>query len=311
MMNTRTIIPASAVIPTMNRTPILVRTLKSLFDQNVVPQSVIVIDASSNDETKTALEAIETPGGVSIVYRRAVIKGAAQQRNQAVRLNTLPYVIFMDDDVILEQNCIERIYAGFSLGPNVGGVNAMITNQKYSRLGRITTTMCRLFDGNKTTWAGRVVGPAWNFLPDDDPSLPEYVQCDWLNLGATMYRADALPDPVFPEIFHGYSAFEDMTLSLNVGKKWTLLNARTARLFHDTQPGDYKNKIARLTEMEVVNRHYIMTKVLGRKGIKDYAKLFLFEGFNITSFFTSAERMRLLPGAIAGKIKGYFKIAFK
>lgn len=310
MEQSKTIIPVATIIPTLDRTWILIRTLKSLFDQDCVTQSVVIVDASEHDETKIAIEALTPPQGVDIIYARAIIKGAAHQRSQAVTLTKLPYVVFMDDDILLEPHCIQRIFAGFSISDKIGGVNAMITNQRYLKPGRFTKAMYVMLGGKQTAWAGKVIGPAWNILPEDDPSLPEYVECDWLNLGCTMYRVDALPHPLFPDSFHGYSSFEDLTLSLRVGKNWTLLNARTARIFHDSQPGNYKNRAIRLAEMEVVNRHYVMTNVLGHKKLKHYGQLFLFDLFKLTALMQSASQVKLLPPTVIGKMKGYFKILF-
>jgi len=60
-----------------------------------------------------------------------------------------------------------------------------------------------------------------------------------------MYRREAIPSPPFPEHFSGYSMMEDLTLSLVVGRKWKLANARTARIYHDSQPGTHKSNSAR------------------------------------------------------------------
>ena len=301
------VIPAAAIIPTMNRAPVLTRTLESLFQQDTLPESIIIVDASPGDETKNALEALRVPPGVSITYARATIKGAAHQRSQALSLTNLPYVVFMDDDVILEPECVRRVYLGFSPidsgVTNVGGVNAMITNQRYTKPGFVTKTMYRLMDRNRATWAGLVIGPAWNLLPEDDPQLPAYVKCEWLNLGCTMYRRDVLPIPLFPETFSGYSLFEDLTLSLKIGKTSTLLNARTAQLFHDSQPGDYKRDVSKIAEMEFYNRYFVMTKVLGRTGFVNYWKFFVFQWFGIVSGFISSRSLTLLFANIRGKIR--------
>lgn len=309
-MESKKVIPIAAIIPTMNRTTILVRTLNSLFEQDYVPQSVIIVDASNNDDSMNAVQSLNKPAGVEIQYARAIIKGAAHQRSQALSMTKLPFVCFMDDDILLEPHCIQRLFDGFSQGENIGGVVSMITNQRYLTPGRFTKFMFRLFDGNRSTWAGRVIGPAWNILPEDDPSLPEYVRCDWMNLGCTMYRTEALPDPVFPDSFKNYSAFEDLTLSYTVGKKWTLLNARTARIYHDSQPGDYKDRLIPLSEMEVVNRHYVMTKVMGRDNLKYHVQMFLFDLFKLTSVMTSGDGLRRFPRIAYGKLRGYFKILF-
>ena len=109
------------------------------------------------------------------------------------------------------------------------------------------------------------------------------VPVEWLNTTCTLYRREALPDPPFPDHFKGYSLMEDVTLSLMVGRHWKLANARTARIYHDSQPGSHKVDPKLVAEMQLINRHYVMTKVLGRNRISDYLKLFLFELFSLTS----------------------------
>jgi len=68
---------------------------------------------------------------------------------------------------------------------------------------------------------------------------------------------------------------EDLALSLRVKKRAKLFNARTAKIFHDTQPGFQKDNKMVMSEMELVNRYYVMRYVADFRGWKPYAKLFL------------------------------------
>jgi GT2 family glycosyltransferase len=244
------------------------------------------------------------PSGVHLVYEKALTPGAAPQRIQGLKGARSEFILFMDDDIVLEDNCIVTIFKGFAQDERVGGVNALITNQHYTKPGFVTRSMYKILSGQSmTTWAGKIIGPAWNLLPEDDPSLPVYVACEWLNTTCTMYRKDALPDTLFPEAFKGYSLLEDVALSVGVGRQWMLLNARTARIFHDSQAGDHKSNHAALAEMELINRHYIMTEVLGRRGLKNYSKLFLFEMFGIVSGIVSSGSPALFIADLRGKLR--------
>src|SRR5204863_9646194 len=123
-----------------------------------------------------------------------------------------------------------------------GGVSALIVNQKYHPPGAISRAVFTLMHGrSERTFAGRVIGPGINLLPEDREDLPEIVPVEWLNTTCTIYRRVALPSPPFDSVFTGYSMMEDLTLSLRVGQKWKLANARTARIFHDSQPGPHKS----------------------------------------------------------------------
>ena len=69
----------------------------------------------------------------------------------------------------------------------------MITNQQYHSPGRLSRFIYWLLDGSRPTYAGRILGPAVNLLPEDRDDLGEVVPVDWLNLGCTLYRRDACP----------------------------------------------------------------------------------------------------------------------
>jgi hypothetical protein len=72
-----------------------------------------------------------------------------------------------------------------------------------------------------------------------------------------------------------------VALSVRVARDWKLANVRTARIFHDSQPGDHKSSPVALAQMELVNRYYVMTHVLGQRQMRDYAKLALWEVFQL------------------------------
>ena len=156
----------------------------------------------------------------------------------------------------------------------------MIINQRYQAPGRISRFMFGLMAGQqKMSYAGQVLGPGVTLLPEDRDDLPEVVPVEWLHTTCALYRREALPDPMFPSHFTGYSMMEDLTLSLTVGRHWRLANARTARIYHDSQPGEHKDDAVAMSKMELVNRHYVMVSVLNRRSGRDYAKLVLWELF--------------------------------
>ena len=276
-------LPATAVVPTRNRVGAMGRMLDSLLKQDALPAELIVVDGSEDDETRLVVDAFgeRAAGTCTVKYLRAETLGAAVQRNQGVAVATQPVIWFLDDDILLEPECVTRLWAALHSADDVGGVNAMITNQLYRAPGRASRIMFRLMGGQGSSLAGRILGPAVNLLPEDRSDLPEIVPVEWLNTTCTMYRREALPEPPFPAHFTGYSLMEDVTLSVIIGRKWKLANARTARIFHDSQPGSHKSDPTELSAMELINRHYVMTQILSRTGVVDYARLFLWEAFQL------------------------------
>jgi glycosyltransferase involved in cell wall biosynthesis len=295
-----TLLPFSFIIATSDRMPVLGRTLQSLASQRHQPAELIIIDASADDSTCDFLK-IPIPALCSnLLYKKAGKKGAAHQRNEGVELASHNLVGFMDDDILFEENCIFNLWNAISSKLNVGGVNAMITNQKFVTPSKMTLLFYRLMDKGKMGQpGGRLFGPLINTLPSDASHLSESVQVEWLNTTCTLYRRLNLPNPVFDNHFQGYSLMEDLALSLRVGKNSMLLNVRTARIFHDTQPGIEKDDLGKMAEMELVNRFYIMRNIAGMNGFKSYSKLF-FQQLYFAIISRNIFRIKFLKGKYLG-----------
>jgi len=299
------LLPVTVVIPTRDRAAALQRTLESLAEQSSQPADVSIVDASTEGSTRSLCEEESIPKLRSAVsWCRADLAGAASQRNQGVRAASQSTIGFMDDDVLLEADCFARLWRALNSDDRMGAVSAMITNQRYQSPGRISRFVFRLMDDRaESCYAGSILGPAVNLLPEDREDLPEVVPVEWLNTTCTLYRREALPDPPFPEHFKGYSLMEDVTLSLTVGRHWKLANARTARIYHDSQPGSHKMDPKLVAEMQLINRHYVMTKVLGRNRMSDYLKLFLFELFSLASTLQVPSGRAVFGPTLRGKAR--------
>lgn len=301
------ILPVSAIVPTRNRPIPLARTLESLAAQGVLPAELIVIDGSADVTSKQVVErhAAQWSPGCAVVWQAASQLGGAVQRNQGVAIATQPFICFCDDDILFEPDCVTRLWRAIQSDPKLGGLNAMIVNQQYQSPGFISRTVFALMHGrSEKSFAGKVIGPAVNLLPEDRSDLPDMVPVEWLNLGCTMYRREALPSPPFDVFFTGYSLMEDLALSLHVGKRWNLANARTARIFHNSGLGVHKADERALAAMELINRHYVMTQVLDRKTVMDYFKLLLWEIFLIATGFIQRPSVKRLFEIIPGKLEG-------
>ncbi len=181
----------------------------------------------------------------------------------------------------------------------------MIVNQRYQPPGFCSRVLFTLLHGRcEDSFAGRVIGPAVNLLPEDRKDLPEVVPVEWLNTTCTLYRREALPSPPFDSMFEGYSLMEDVALSLVVARSWKLANARTARIQHNSQPGSHKTNIAEIARMQLVNRHYVMTEILNRRGVAAHMRLALWELFGLASSALSSDGWKSLPQSVSGRILG-------
>ena len=303
------LLPISALLPTRDRLNSLTKMLYSLAQQSVQPREIIIVDASEDELTKKLCQSKISGLDSALVYHQAEIPGAATQRNQAMQSATQDHIWLIEDDITFEPDCLARLWQALQSDSQLGGVNAMITNQKYLPPGRVSRYLFWFLNGGyQASYAGKCLGGAVNLLPADNPHLPPVVPVEWLNSGCTLYRREALPSPLFPPIFTGYSMLEDLTLSLTVGKQWKLANARTARIFHDSQPGQHKSNLGILAKMDLVNRHYVMTQVLARNSWQDYLKLAVFQIFNLAGYLAASHNWQAMPQMLVGKIKAIAEI---
>jgi glycosyltransferase involved in cell wall biosynthesis len=169
-------IPVSAIVPTRHRSQPLTRMLQSLAKQSVQPAEMIVVDASTDGTTAALCRTVFPELLTRIVYYRATEMGAATQRNQAVSYATQPFILFADDDIFYEADCILRLWHALEQNPHLGGVCTLITNCHYLPPGRVSRTLFQVLHGrSETSFAGRCIGPALNLLPEDRADLPDVV----------------------------------------------------------------------------------------------------------------------------------------
>lgn len=281
------LVPISIVIPTKDRPVALARTIKSILASTLVPAEFVIVDASETNQQRAQIgnlfgNSARVPAAIVQPATRA---GAAAQRNQAVALARNEYILFCDDDIICEPDCVERLWQAIRDNSRIGGASAAIVNQAFSRPGLLTrTVIAAIAEPEGGGYAGRIVGPAIAFLPERPAvgaAFPEAVPVQWLNTTCTLYRRNCLPDPPFDPFFTGYSLGEDMATSLRVAKRARLINVPAARIFHDSQPGAHKADAAALARMDVVNRYYIMDTVMEKRRWRDKAAFLLWEFFLI------------------------------
>ena len=296
------LVPVSAVIPTLGRPERVVRTLTGLLAQDCVPVEIIVIDASLPPLHSSRLPS--TPGNVRIRLLPAVARGAALQRNQGVAASTQPFVLFVDDDVDLDPGCTKTLWDALQADPGLGAGGAVIINQSYHPPGRALRRAYALLGCPATgSLAGRCCGPALNFLPALAAPAP-VPAADWLNLCCTLVRRAALPAPPLLGFFHGYSLMEDAALTMEIAKRWRLAAPPAARVFHDVRPAAYKDRAFTRERMETINRWFVMRHIMGRNSFAWDLRMAALQAGMLALSLRTATGWRRFPAALAGKLSG-------
>lgn len=295
--------PVSVVIATRDRADKLAKLFLSLREGEGRAAELVVVDASSDDRTRELCDRSRDCAG-TLLCVRAPRPGAASQRNEGVSLAGQPFILFADDDAVLEPGCLRALWEALRSEPGLGGAGALITNQQYHRPGPVGrafyTWLARDHAGD---FAGRCIGPAVGFLMAEGAIRGDVSDVDWLPATCAMYRRESLPEPPFDPHFEGYSYGEDLALSLVVRRRWRLACAQRARAFHDRVKGEIKIGPLRFAEMELINRNFIMMRILGKDGADDYFRLLAYEFFMLASMWRTPLGRRQFPSALIGKLR--------
>lgn len=272
----------SVVIATNKRAEELKECLDSLEQQTLLPDEVIIAHGGEDFETKKLVEELIADGKyrIKLEYFNFGLLGAATQRNKGVERVIGDIVVFLDDDIVCQPDFIKEITEIFKedIENAIGGVSGTIVNQTYTPLNKINK---RLFDlcvkreERSISYAGKLVGPAVNFLPEDSNNVKQ--QVDWLPSGCCAYRKNIFLNYRFNEDFKGYSFIEDVELSSRIGKKYKLMNTTKGRCYHKDLGGKIHRSWRKVGKMQVLNRWYVMTKILKKETFSDKLRFFYYQ----------------------------------
>lgn len=105
----------SILIPTYNRPDALAVLLTSLINQSYQAFDIIISDQSDynihmHGSLIAAIRVLTIHGHRIQIFRHLPKKGIAEQRQYLVDKAAHPYLLFLDDDLILEQYVLENLY---------------------------------------------------------------------------------------------------------------------------------------------------------------------------------------------------------
>lgn len=253
------------IICTYMRPKPLLDLLNSVKKQSLYPDEILIIDGSTNDETKLMLSQNIFQ---NLIYHKVPDneRGLTKQRNYGIKRTSQSsdVICFLDDDTILEENYFEEIIKTYTIFPTALGVGGYINNEdvweKVS--GNYQPKMTEFFyDGYKKKEGSRFVlrkklgldsdvkpgflpefsnGRSIGFLP---PSGKIY-EVEQLMGGVSSFRKKVFDTMQFSTYFEGYGLYEDADFTLRlskIGKLYVNTNAQLGH-FHDAsgRPNKYQ-----------------------------------------------------------------------
>jgi len=300
--------PITAIIPTIGRADSLRALLDSLAAQTHKPDEVIIADASNDPDTARV---IEKESRLNVKRIHVEPPNAVRQRMAAIDLARGDNLLLLDDDVVLEPDCVQHLLAVLRQNPGVVAVSADFNNQTWPAPTRIWQLYLRHVLGmNRQAWQGKVVGPLLRFGYNPVPAGP--TEIEWLGSGNSLVRRAAfLRAGGFSDFFlHRCTINEDVDLGLKLRKVGRIMFCPAARMAHHHAPaGRVSNLIA--AEDDLFNRFFIMRRTLGYGLLRSFALVVLYFGVETSSQFLGCVRRLNFRGFLAplsGRIRAFGRI---
>jgi glycosyltransferase involved in cell wall biosynthesis len=291
----------SVVLPTMNRGEDMRDFLVALCAQTVPPDELVVVDAG--EPVEAILRAGLEGSGIELVYTQSQ-PGTSSQRNLGIELARGEYLFFLDDDMILEPEYIERSLEAFDLplDPPVGGVMGCQTNETPD--SPLLQRIYRVFGISHSASGDDSVlyisgGVRWLAEPSRVVPIPAAAT------GRVAYRAACLEDERFSEFLPGYTFAEDVELAIRIGRRWTIVQQPAARVDHRHSAAGrvgYGDRISRV----MYSRFYFFTQHR-EKSLRNLAR-FAWSHTGETAQLAAVgliKRRTGLPPVVKGVAQGY------
>lgn len=248
-------------MPTIGRPDSLRALLDSLAAQTRRVDEVIVADASNDRETQTLVA--NSKFDLAVKHITVQPPNAARQRTAAIEKARGEYLLFLDDDVVLEPDCVDHLLALLDQHEDVVAVTADFNNQAWpnpTRLWRLYLRYALKLEAG--AWQGRVVGPLLRFGFNPVPTAPKPIQ--WLGSGNSLLRRSAFEGVGgFSDFFlHRCTMNEDVDLGLKLNRVGRILFCPAARMAHHHAPAGRVTPFT-AAEDDLFNRFFILRRTVG------------------------------------------------
>lgn len=285
------LLPVSVVIATLGG-PSLMRTIEYLNGCGVRPLEILVCVPEE--------EWGDRPDRISpnVTVLRLPYRGQVRQRAAGFRAASQPYVLQLDDDLLLGGRTLQRLLEDLiALGPQNAVAPVLIradTRTGYTRIpdgwrGLISSTIATCLRGARwgvrrmgtISWIGHNYGVDPNLIPSDRMSV------DWLPGGCVLHHKGGLvTDDFYP--FPGKAYAEDLLHSLHLSVRGVRLwVCRDLVCIIETDID--RRSLADFLQESRARRH-----VAGIRGLGPGTRALLTAG-DVAAFATSRVRILLAP----------------
>jgi GT2 family glycosyltransferase len=254
----------SVVIPTMNRPKDVKAALDSLTRQTFPPHEIILVDQSTNNQTKlVVMEArlAHPDRAEAFKYLVQEEKSLVKARNRGLDAASGDLVCFMDDDAVFFDDFFEKAVPYFEKDPALGALsgNTIVPNKPAGFKWMLRKTLMRIFlisffDGKMT--------PSGFGYPIYEREIDAAREVEFLPGCDMIFRRSVIGPERFDEWFTGYSFREDCDFSYRIARLSKAIMVPDAKLYHNYSTSN-RLDAGTLKKMEIRNYQRVFEKHKG------------------------------------------------
>ena len=282
---------------TRNRPEELYNCILSISKQRGVPDDLsyellIVDDGNLVDWQLDSYRNIL--GNIPVHYYKKSNPGLLLSRIEAITRAMYDIVLFIDDDVELDEFYLAGLCALYRNDPNIAGGGGIDVLVRSSWLWRVYTRIFLYNSGNPgklslTGYGGSMVYWAWQ---------SKVFETEFFSGCNMSFRKNALQELLAPEWLRSYSLGEDIYLSQIARKHGKIWIDPRLKVKHYQSPVA-RDKEEQVAYMEIVNHYYLLEMEKGKRWWSCLLQVWTSVGLLIQSYRNS--------GGLQERRKGYIK----
>jgi GT2 family glycosyltransferase len=305
--------------------------LYSVKAQSHYPDEILIIDGSTNDETKTIFNKNKFDA-LKYFKVEEPDRGLTKQRNYGILKvsKDADVICFLDDDTILERDYFKHLIDTYIKYPEALAVGGYITNEVIWQPEKLPKQSSKFYyDGWMREEPLRFkVRKLFGLQPDTPPCyLPTFshgrsvsflppsgriYQVEQFMGGVSSYRKGVFEKLSFSTYFEGYGLYEDTEFCLRLAKQGKLYVNTNARLEHHHESSGRPNSF-HYGKVVLRNGWYIWKVKYPRPNIKARFKwhltaILLMKLTFLGVFFSQKKKATLTEGL--GRLAGWSSVLF-
>lgn len=248
----------SVIIPTKDRPEDFFECIDSILKQDHLPEEIIIIDQSTTPvggkPVKAKLASLPSPPDLIYLYAPE-LDGLPQARNLGVSKSSGEIIMFLDDDVKLQESYLSEILGAFSTTPQAIGLGGII--KPRPALGQ--ALLARIFYHGPFKGEREILTIQHDFLKKS--GFQNLIPVNYISGCNMSFRRSIFDNFKFDERLKKDALGEDMVFSYLISQNHKLFVSPKTYVFHKGSVAD-RLKIEKRKEAQIFFYFYFFTEYL-------------------------------------------------